>query len=211
MARDRQRSRTRQDLLEAALRLSTGANKPTLEEVAEEALVSRATAYRYFSNADELLLEASVHMAFPEPRQVFEGQSSDPVARLKRADVSVDAMIRANEASLRLMLANAIQQAGNRNGLPSRQNRRLPLIEEALAPAVGEFDGASLDRLKSALALVIGTEAMIVFKDVLQLSDDEARDVKHWVIEALVEKSRLAKRNPRSIDHEHSGTSGAGT
>jgi hypothetical protein len=37
---------------------------------------------------------------------------------------------------------------------------------------------------------VIGTEGMIVFKDVLQLDDSEARRVKSWMIHALVEAAR---------------------
>lgn len=187
MPRDNQRNRTRKDLLEAALRLSASGDKPTLDQVAEEALVSRATAYRYFKNADELLLEASLHMAFPSPGSMLASLEQDPVARLKRADEEVAAMILANEPSLRLFLANSIQQAANGDGLPARQNRRTPLIEAALAPAADRFDRASLERLKAALGLIIGTEATIVFKDVLQLSDEEARDVRHWAIQALVE------------------------
>lgn len=190
MPRDNQRNRTRKDLLEAALRLSAKGDKPTLEQVAEEALVSRATAYRYFRNADELLLEASLHMAFPNPEAILDPLEEDPVARLMRADEEVEAMILANEPSLRLMLANSIQQAANGDGLPSRQNRRMPLIEAALAPAADQFDRASAERLKAALSLIIGTEATIVFKDVLQLSDHEARDVRHWVIQNLVEAAR---------------------
>lgn len=190
MPRDNQRNRTRKDLLEAALRLSASGGKPTLDQVAEEALVSRATAYRYFKNADELLREASLHMAFPDAGAILDPLEEDPVTRLKRADEEVEAMILANEPSLRLMLANSIQQAANGDGLPSRQNRRMPLIEAALAPAADQFDPASFERLKPALGLIIGTEAMIVFKDVLQLSDEEARDVRHWVIQALVEAAR---------------------
>ncbi|MEP0706746.1 MAG: hypothetical protein ABJL17_12380 [Parvibaculum sp.] len=66
----------------------------------------------------------------------------------------------------------------------------MPMIEAALAPAKSEFSRASLDRLQKALALVIGTEAMIVFKDVLQLDEKEAREVKRWAIRALIEAAR---------------------
>ena len=52
----------------------------------------------------------------------------DPVARLDRVDSALHAMIRANEASLRLILMNSLQRAGN-GDVPPRQNRRTPLIE----------------------------------------------------------------------------------
>lgn len=49
---------------------------------------------------------------------------------------------------------------------------------------------AALERLEQALALVIGTEAMIVFKDVLRIDEAEARQVKGWMIDALVAAAR---------------------
>ena len=48
-----------------------------------------------------------------------------------------------------------------------RQNRRTPLIEAALAPARKQFRPADLEMLIKALALIIGTEALVVFRDVL--------------------------------------------
>jgi hypothetical protein len=95
------------------------------------------------------------------------------------------------------MLANALQRAavadndGEVNAaLPLRQNRRTPLIEAALAPARKQFKPAALDRLTKALAMIVGTESMVVFKDVLQIPDAEARKVKRWAIKALVEAAK---------------------
>ena len=70
-----------------------------------------------------------------------------------------------------------------------RQNRRTPLLEAALEPARHQFTPASLDTLIKALSLIVGTEAMIVFKDVLQLSDADAQKVKRWTIRALIAQS----------------------
>ena len=57
-------------------------------------------------------------------------------------------------------------------------------------PAKAAFSRASLDKLQKALALIVGTEAMIVFKDVLQLDEKEAREVKRWAIRVLIEAAR---------------------
>ncbi len=102
-------------------------------------------------------------------------------------------MILANEAPLRMMLVHTLQRGlrgEDDDALPRRQNRRAPLIEAALKPAAKQFKPAALDTLRKALALVIGTEAMVVFKDVLQLDDAEARKVKRWAIRALVEAAK---------------------
>ena len=60
----------------------------------------------------------------------------------------------------------------------------------ALAPVRSQFKPAALKQLTHALALVIGTEAMVVCKDVLQLDDADARKVKRWAIRALIEAAR---------------------
>lgn len=192
--RPNQKRRTRKDLLQAAARLMKQGKAPTLEEVAEEAMVSRATAYRYFPNVEALLIEAPLDLAVPEAESVFEDVAgNDPIARLDRVDAAVEEMMRANEAPLRLMLANSVQRPLRDNedaDLPSRQNRRSPLIEAALEPARDQFKPADMAMLSTALALVIGTEAMVVFKDVLQVDDWEARKVRRWVIRALVGAAR---------------------
>jgi AcrR family transcriptional regulator len=197
--RPNQRTRTRKDLLQAAYRLIKQGRTPTLEEVAQDALVSRATAYRYFPSIEALLAEAAVDVAVPEPEELFRDDASrDPVQRLQRVDTALHDMILANEPLMRTMLAHTVQQDAQADELaktPKRQNRRTPLIEAALEPARGEFKPGALKVLTSALALVIGTEATIVVKDVLQLDDAEARKMKRWAIRALVEAARKPAAN----------------
>ena len=196
--RPNQRRRTRKDLLLAASRLLRQGRKPSLEEIAEEAIVSRATAYRYFPSVEALHREAALDIAVPPPDALFSGESpTDPVSRLERVDTALHDMMLANEVSLRMMLAHSLERvvAGNEADaqLPARQNRRTPLIEAALEPARHQFKPAALKNLSRALALIIGTEAMVVCKDVLQLDDAEARKVKRWAIRALVEAARKSQ------------------
>lgn len=186
--------RTRKDLLQAAARLMSQGRNPSLEEIAEEAMVSRATAYRHFPDATALLVEASLDIDTPQVDQVFQdGPPEDPVARLERVDAAFDEMIRDNEVALRLMMKHALERSVQRAANPSvpvRQNRRTPLIEAALEPARREFRPAALKTLTKALTLVIGTEAMLVMKDVLQLDEAQARRVRRWAIRALVDAAR---------------------
>jgi len=197
--RPNQKTRTRKDLLQAAARLMKQGRKPSLEEIAQEALVSRATAYRYFPSLEALVIEASLDVAVPQPAELFVGGSADdPVSRLERVDTALHDMILANEASLRMMLVHSLQRGiepQSNAKLPARQNRRMPLIEAALGPARNQFKPGALKNLSNALALVIGTEGMVVFKDVLRLKDEDARKVKRWAIRALVAAAR--KPSPR--------------
>src|SRR4051812_17256158 len=85
-----QQLRARKDLLQAAARRSKGGRKPTMDEVAKEALVSRATAYRYFKNIDALLLEAPLDAAVGRPEEMFAGDtSSDPEKRIEAAEAAM--------------------------------------------------------------------------------------------------------------------------
>ena len=187
--RPNQRKRTRRDLLEAALRASSNGKSPTLEDVAEEAGVSRATAYRYFPNVEDLLAEACLHVAFPGPECLAEA-SDDPLERLMLIDEAVDRMIAANETALRMMIASASKLPLQSSDVPARQNRRLPLIEAALAPAHSQFAPKAFQHLTHALSLVIGTEAMLVFKDVLCLPPEQAKEIRRWTIRSLLEAAR---------------------
>jgi AcrR family transcriptional regulator len=163
----------------------------TLEDVAEEALVSRATAYRYFSSVDSLLVEAPIDGAVPKAEDLFDESSSlDPVDRVMVVENALHQMISANEPAVRQMLGHSVQRGvngGTDEDLPVRQNRRTALLESALRPARQRVAPADLDVLTSALALIIGTESMVVFKDVLQLDDAAAGEVRKWAIRALVE------------------------
>ena len=151
-------------------------------------MVSRATAYRYFPGVEALLLEAALDTAAPEADGGLARRSGRRPgrARCSASTSALHEMILANEAQLRLMLVHSLQR-GAGSEMPPRQNRRTPLIEAALAPARERFKPADLRMLTRALALVIGTESVVVFKDVLQLDDAEARKVKRWTIRALVQ------------------------
>lgn len=188
--RSNQHLRTRKDLLHAAARLLKEGRQPTMDEVAEAALVSRATAYRYFPTLESLLIEAPLDSAVPDPGVFFAADTSpDPEDRLERAEAALHRMVYQNEAQLRLMLANLLVTSGPASAggaTPPRQNRRTSLIEAALAPARARFSTETYENLRAALALVFGTESMVVFRDVLRLSERRARKVKSWAIRALV-------------------------
>lgn len=194
--RGNQKLRTRKALLDAAARLLREGASPTLEQIAEAALVSRATAYRYFPSTEALMLEAAVHVGVPEPDALFDGfASEDPTARLIKVDDCLHDTVLENEKPLRLMLAHLLQQsAANGAELPARQNRRSDLIGAALQPSAGEFAPEALEDLSSAVAMLVGTEGFVVARDVLRLDDADARRVKRWAIAALVE---AARRSPR--------------
>lgn len=188
--RSNQRHRTRKDLLAAAARLLKSGKTPDMDMVANEAMVSRATAYRYFPSVDALLIEAPLDGAVPSPEEVFAGDRSiDPVERVEKAEAALYDAVKSNEAQLRLMLAASLERKARgvaTDGIPIRQNRRTGLIQSALAPVQERMTDATYEKLCASLALVFGTEAMIVFADVLGIDEKTSKRVKSWAIHALV-------------------------
>ena len=193
-----QKQRTRQDLLKAAARLMKQGRVPKLAEVAEEAMVSRATAYRYFSSDEALITEAAIDGHSPTAEHLFaDDKVLDPEERLSKANTVMHDFIWGNQMQMRLVLARLLEQAaGASSGQPElrRQNRRTEFIQTALAPARDRFDNATYRKLCAALALVFGVESMLVFRDVLQIEEDEARKVENWVIRVLTQAALLESR-----------------
>jgi AcrR family transcriptional regulator len=184
--RSNQRHRTRKDLLQAAARLLKAGRQPTMGELADEARVSRATAYRYFDSVEAVLAEAPVDTAMPDPDTFFADVSlTDPADRVALAEAAIHQVAWANAPQLRAMLAHSVR-APRQPGVPVRQNRRGPLIEAALAPVKKKLDRKTWENLCASLALVFGTEAMIVFQDVLGLDEAKAKRAKEWAVRALV-------------------------
>lgn len=187
--RSNQKARTRQAIVRAAGALLARGTRPTLEEIAAEAHVSRATAYRYFPGLDALLSEAAVDLLVPQEEELLGPDApGDPFERLALVDDAFDHACRSREVPLRLMLARILESSVSRGEgePPLRQNRRTPLIRLALAPLEARLGRPRLERLVQALAMVVGTEGFLALKDVAGLDAEEAREVRRWTIDALV-------------------------
>src|SRR5690606_30560283 len=85
--RTNQKARTRHTIVRAAGALLARGKKPSLDDIAAEARVSRATAYRYFPGLDALLSEAAVDLMVPAADSLLgAGAPGDPFERLALVD-----------------------------------------------------------------------------------------------------------------------------
>ena len=187
--RTRQKARTRADLLAAARELLSEGRTPNLEETAEAAGVSRATAYRYFPNQRTLLVAA--HPEIEATTLLGETAPADPQERLDRTigeliDLTID-----TEPELRTMLRLSLEP-GPEEELLLRQGRTIGWIEEALTPLHGRLPRSALRRLVMAIRSACGIEALVWLTDVGRLSREEAAEVMRWSALALL-RSALAE------------------
>jgi AcrR family transcriptional regulator len=186
--RSRQKGRTRDAIVRAATSLLERGERPSIEDVAAEARVSRATAYRYFAGLDALLIEAADALE-NYPDAAFGGDvPPDAAARLTIIDDMIDSACREREATVRLMLARLLERSAlrDRGDEPVRENRRLAAIDEALEPLRDRLGAAQWKRLSDALAMIVGVEGFIALTDIAGLGEAEAREVRRWTIAALL-------------------------
>lgn len=198
--RSAQKRRTRNAIIEATTRLVAEGASPTIDDVAAAADVSRRTVYMYFPTLDQLLLDAAlgamsdadVDTAFAEAAEAGD-----------TAPARVDALVRATSrlAPLTLPLGRTIIRLTVDAPAPDPQlepepepdtaalrrgYRRTRWIEEAIEPLRETLSDEQRDRLVSALAVLIGWEAMIVLRDVRGLTPEREEEVLRWAAAALV-------------------------
>ena len=188
--RRRQKQRTRDALKTAAAELLAEGHVPTVAEVAERAEVSRATAYRYFPNQDALVAEVLLDQAVGDGlRSVYaaarEGASAEErLAAVVRADHD---LVTQNEGAFRTAIRAMIARDED-EGAPGtrRPGNRLRYLAEAVRPVAGRLGAERTERLVAALAMCVGLESVLVTKDIVGLSTEEAVRVKQWAARALL-------------------------
>ena len=197
-----QKRRTRRAIIEAAANLVRAGQQPSVAEAAEAALVSKATAYRYFPTQHSLLLEVGFEAMHPSARSLLEGApEDDPQARFETVLRAVHAYMTSEEALLRTVLKVTqerwLESRDRAEQDPVvREGRRLEHIDAVIEPLQTELDIEALARLRCGLALVFGIEPIVILKDVCGLDSAEALEVLEWVGKTLIVASEASSSVP---------------
>jgi len=194
------RARTARLMLATAVRMMQNGVVPSVSDVAAEAGVSRATAYRYFPSR-AALVDAVV------------GEALGPILEWSSAETSAEARVTsllgtslpridAFEATFRAALKHSLEEwAEERKATPASEPRfkrghRMELLRKALAPLQDRLGPAEIDRLAKALSLIFGIEALVVLKDIWRADAAEAQDVALWAGRALVRAALAEAASP---------------
>ena len=169
-SRVNQKERTRQAIVAATRELIRTGGEVTMPAVAKSALVSEATAYRYFPDLVSLLREALAGV-WPSPEMALApvAGSDDPVERVACAARALLRHVLIYQSAVRAMIAATITRPGDAAGRPGL---RFGLIEHALRPLAA--DDAVLAQLKRDLAVVVSAEALFILTDLCGLSPEDA-------------------------------------
>lgn len=175
---------------------------PTVAEAAEEARISRTTAYRYFPTQDVLLLEvAALGPAVAPVEALMTSMAAEPgatpeeaEARLLRLVDTFNPVIFAEQVpmrtALRAYLDTWLEARRTEEAPVVREGRRMRWLDTALEPLRGGMAEAEWQRLRAALALTLGSEALVVMKDVCRMDDEAALAALRWAASALLRAAR---------------------
>jgi AcrR family transcriptional regulator len=172
-----QKARTRAAIVDACGELVRSGADVSMPAVAERAMVSEATAYRYFPDLISLLQEA-LEGLWPAPAQALApvAQSPDPAERVAFACEYLLRGVHAYQGAVRAMMSYTITAPA---AARARPGIRFGLIDYALAPfeAPASPRGLAPDAmtvLKQSLAVVVSAEAFFVLTDLCGLAPDDA-------------------------------------
>jgi AcrR family transcriptional regulator len=183
--RVQQKARTRKALVDAAIGFVREGRDFSVGDVADAALVGRATAYTYFKTKESLRAQAVLTFVASNDFPSFEGAFAQ----------TADAETRVQEAQYRALLRSSLED-GQGDELPRRPANRRQWLTDALQPMRASLDDAAFDRLVGALSLCLGIEAHVTLRDVCGFSEQEASAIKAWAAAALVAAAK-PKTRPR--------------
>jgi len=190
--RARQKARTRKAIVDACRELTRSGAEVTMPRVAERAMVSEATAYRYFPDLISLLREA-LDGLWPDPAQALApvAQSQDPAERVAAACEHLLTGVHAYQGAVRAMISHTITEPASARARPGI---RFGLLDLALAPFEAPAHPAhpahlkhvahpagpprlapdAMAALKRGLVIVVSAEAFFTLTDLCGLSPDDA-------------------------------------
>lgn len=188
--RFRQRRRTRAAIVHAATELLRSGRTPSINDVADAADVSRRTVYQYFPTVEQLLLDATLGLM--SQQTVDEAidaadvgdDAAERVAAMIHALSSMSAeTLPIGRALIRLTIEGSGEEQDDR---PRRGYRRVAWIERAIEPLREQLAPEAFERLVTALAMVVGWEALVVLQDLRGLPPDEQVETSVWAARALI-------------------------
>ncbi len=190
VTRDRQKARTRQAIVDGCAELIDQGITPTIDDIVTHTKMSRATVYRYFKKASDIVFEVMSDRDTEATITQVDEAGDDVLARVQAAERAVNDYLYSNPTRLHQFQIGVLQRQLEGNDLADdRKARRLQYIDRAIAPLDGQLPKKARERLRYGLALAIGAESFVSLVDVCKLSEKQARATTQWVCEVLIEQA----------------------
>ncbi|SMY06137.1 TetR/AcrR family transcriptional regulator [Flavimaricola marinus] len=186
--RSAQRARTRQAILDGARKLLSEGKTVTVAAAAAENGVSKATSYRYFSDADLLVAEAVLDIT-TKPYEAVVSGATDLRSKLKAICLYYLDLAFEHEPEFRQFLAASMRAWTAESKGATRGGRRVSMFHRALSEHETGLSDDQRETLVCGLSASTGMEALIALIDVAGATPDQARDVVGFMVEAMLDRA----------------------
>lgn len=187
--RTAQKDRTRKALLDGARQLMQQGKPVTVAAAGEVHGISKATAYRYFSDPAMLVAEAGLDLEVQSYEAVTAG-ATGLRDRLRRISLYFFDLALENEAGFRKFVGLTLMAwTPDEATRPARRGaRRVAMYQQALRDDAEGLAPDQQDRLIRALSSATGTEAMIALLDIVGVDRAQARETVGDVADAVLDR-----------------------
>jgi len=182
--RKEQKLLTRKNILRAANKLLKSKRPLTVEDIAAEAGISRATVYRYYSSTDSIATELILQLNVPSGESLNEKFKNRP---------ALEALLGIQETYLDFIFSNEIPSKKFLGAILSssdpkleRGQNRITAVRNFLAQNKTDLKADEKKKLTHIAVLLMGIEAILVTKDVCGLTNAQTRETLRWGLEMVV-------------------------
>jgi len=183
--RKTQKLKTRDKILRSTQKLLEKNKDISLEDVAKEADISRATIYRYYSSIDVLAAEAVLNLNTKSSEDLFDEVAGK---NLEEAILSIqdyyNQLTIDNESGFRKYMSVVLNNDHSDKMRGARRKKSLLMLLENKAQ---HMSAQNKENLANIATVLMGVEAFVVTKDVCGLNNEESKKLLNWGMERLLE------------------------
>lgn len=188
------RKRTYILLVSTALDLFEKGAMPSVSELALEAGVSRATAYRYFPTQSDLIT-ATVNESLG-PILTWRPQSEKTEERIDELLTYAFPRMFEHEGVLRAALQASLQQWAQGRSAPQdvknkqfERGNRKDILAMVTTPMKSEYPQEIVDKVIKAFSVIYGSEIFLVLKDIWKMDNKQVTELAQWMAKAIMNQA----------------------
>lgn len=188
------RKRTYVLLVTTALELFEKGAMPSVSELALEAGVSRATAYRYFPTQSDLIT-ATVNESLG-PILTWRPQSEKTEERIDELLTFAFPRMFEHEGALRAALQASLQQWAQGRSAPQEvkskqfeRGNRKDILAMVTTPMKSEYPQEIVGKVIKAFSVIYGSEIFLVLKDIWKMDNQQVIELAQWMAKAIMNQA----------------------
>jgi AcrR family transcriptional regulator len=191
--RVKQKLETRDKILETVQKLLETKGLFSLEDIAKEMNISRATIYRYYSNVDMLYAEAALAFRVKQQHEFLEDVKEMPLAEsLLYVQNYFNRHAQIHETAFRKYLSVVLNESVKKDDSAQLRGARRPAVLEAvMTPHRPRISPENYGKLKQIITVLSGIEPLIANKDVNGLTNEESNELLQWALEMILKGMKL--------------------